>query len=110
MKENRIKRLVASIKCSSCGQNYEISDIDVLGHSEDLWFLRVLCTACKNQCLVAAIIGAEKVPVAVTDLTEAEINKFAGADVVGADDVLRMHSFLKEFDGDFACLFGQEQS
>jgi hypothetical protein len=41
----------------------------------------------------------------VSDLTEAEHSLFAGREKVGADDVLDMHSFLKEFDGDFAALF-----
>ena len=105
MKERLIKRLVTSIKCESCGQHYEIYNIDVLGHNEDMWFLSVLCSSCHTQSLMAAIVKEEKVPEVVTDLTEAELNKFIDVDVVGADDVLYMHNFLKTFDGDFSRLF-----
>ena len=44
---------------------------------------------------------------AITDLTEVELDKFEGVDGVGADDVLDMHSFLKDFDGNFPRLFRQ---
>ena len=108
MKERVIRRLMASIKCSSCEQQYEEYDIDVLGHNEDMWFLRVRCSSCHTESLVAAVIREDKMPEVVTDLAEAEVNKFINMDVVGADDVLDIHNFLKNFDGDFYRLFGQE--
>ena len=108
MEENLIKRLMTSIKCDSCGQNYEIYDVDVLGHSEDTWFLKVICSSCQVQSLVAAIVKEHQMPEVVTDLTDAELVKFADVGVVGADDVLNMHDFLKAFEGDFSRLFGRE--
>ncbi len=107
MEERLIKRLMASIKCDSCGQHYEARNIRVLGHGEGLWFLRVVCSSCQTQCLVAAIIKEDKRPEVITDLTEAELRKFAAKNAVGADDLLNMHNFLKDFGGDFSGLFGQ---
>ena len=107
MEERLIKKLMTSMKCESCGQNYEVYNIDVLGHREDLWFLRVHCSACHTQCLVAAIVKEGRMPEAVTDLTETELDEF-GDGVIEIDDVLNMHHFLKGFDGDFSRLFGQE--
>jgi len=107
MEEKVLKKLIASIKCSSCGQRYEVYNIDILGHNEGLWFLRTHCASCHTHCLVAAIIEKYEMPEDITDFTEAELEKFVTVDVVGADDVLNMHSFLKDFDGDFSCLFGQ---
>jgi hypothetical protein len=100
---------MTSIKCDYCGQNYEVYNVDVLGHREDLWFLRALCSSCHTQCLVAAVIKEDKRSEVVTDLVKAEPDKFNDADVVGKDDVLNMHSFLKNFDGDFSQLFRQGQ-
>jgi len=57
---------------------------------------------------VAAVVREDKMPVAVTDLTEAELNKFGDAGMIEIDDVLDMCTFLKDFDGDFSRLFGQE--
>lgn len=104
MEERLIKQLMTSMRCDCCGQFYESYNIDVLGHREDLWFLRVLCSVCHTQCLVAAVIRQGGTPEVVTDLTEAEVDKFRDS-VVGVDDVLDMHNFLKDFDGDFSRFF-----
>ncbi len=98
---------MTSIKCDSCGQNYEMCNIDVLGNNDDLWFLKALCSSCHTQCLVAAVIKESRAPEVITDLTETELDKFLNMGVVDVDDVLNMHKFLKDFDGDFSYLFGQ---
>ncbi len=108
MKESLIKKLVASVKCSVCGQRYKASNVDVLGQEEDLWFLRISCPACDTQYLMAAIIGEDRAPEVVTDLTEAELDRFKNMDSPKPDDVLDMHNFLKDFDGNFARLLGQK--
>ncbi len=108
MEEGLIKRLMTSIKCGVCGQCYEIDNIGVLGHRQDLWFLRASCSACRTQCLVAAVIGEESEPEVITDLTEAELDRFRDAGRLSADEVLDMHNFLKGFDGDFSRLLSQK--
>jgi len=108
VEEGFIKRLMASIKCSICGQRYEADNIDVLGHHEDLWFLSVLCPACQARCLVAAVIREDGVPEVTTDLTKAELDRFRNASRVTTDDVLDMHNFLKGFDSSPSRLFSQE--
>lgn len=108
MEENLVKRLMASIKCNICGQRYEVDDISIIGHEDDLWFLGVFCAACHTRYLVAAEIKEDIVSKVITDLNEAEpdsVGKVAG---LTGDDVLDMHNFLKEFDGDFSRLFGQK--
>ena len=107
MEEKLIKRFMTSIKCSVCGQRYEVDNVKVLGHQEDLWFLNVSCSACQTQCLMTAVIKESKIPKVITDLTEAELDKFKKMDKLTADEVLDMHSFLKGFDGDFSQLFSQ---
>lgn len=109
MEEGLIKKLMTSMTCDSCGHHYEAYNVDVIGHREDLWFLKVLCSACHTQCLVAAVVKQDKALGAVTDLTKAELHKFRD-NVIEVDDVLIMHNFLKEFDGGFSQLFGQKQS
>ncbi len=105
MEENLIKRFMTSIKCSACGLRYEVDNVKVLGHQGDLWFLSVSYSACQTQCLVAAVIKESKRPEIITDLAEAEWDKFKKIDKLTADEVLDMHSFLKGFDGDFSQLF-----
>ncbi len=108
MEEGLIKRLMASIKCSVCGQRYEVDNINILGQQEDLWFLSASCPACHARCLVAAVIREGRVPEVTTDLTEAELGRFMNVGKATADEVLDMHNFLKDFDGDFSRLFSQE--
>ncbi len=108
MEEGLIKRLMSSIKCSSCGQHNEAYDIDVLGHDDDIWFLRVHCSSCHSQSLVAAIIKETRTARVISDLTEAEMDKLFRSEVVSGNDVLDMRSFLSSFDGDFSHIFGQK--
>ena len=106
MEERLLRQLMASMQCESCGQPYEAYNIDIIGHREGLWFLRVLCSACHTQCLMAAKIKGSDMPEAITDLTELELDE-AGEQVIEADDILEMHNFLNDFDGDFSRLFSQ---
>ena len=108
MNEPFIRKLIATITCGSCGQSYEEAHIEVIDHREDVWFLRVVCSACHTGSLVAAIIREDKQPRLVTDLTEAELEKFRGGERVGDADLLAMHEFLKDFDGDFPRLFRED--
>jgi len=108
VEESLIKKLMASVKCSACGQHYQADNIDVLGHEENLWFLRVSCPACQTQYLVAAIIEEDRAPEVITDLSKAELDRFRNMDRLTPDDMLDMHNFLKDFDGDFSQFFSQK--
>ena len=108
MEEGVLKKLLTSIKCNICQQHYEADNIEVLGRKQGLWFLSAYCPVCQNRSLLAAVIKEDKVSEAVTDLTEAEIKKFKHVDKLTSDEVLDMHSFLKDFDGDFINLFNQK--
>ncbi len=106
--ESIIKKLMSSIKCVVCGQRYKEDGIKILGHQEDLWFLGASCSACHTRCLVAAVIKGNMAPEVITDLTEAEQEKFRNMDRLTADEVLDMHNLLKDFDGDIPRLFSHK--
>jgi len=106
--ESNIKKMMMSAKCSGCGQRYEIEDIEVLGHHENMWFMSVFCVACRAQYLVTAVVDGEGAPETVTDLSAAEEEKFRDSEGLKVDEVLDMHSFLKKFNGDFSRLFSEE--
>lgn len=108
MEDRLIKKLMTSMKCEECGQNYESFNIDILGHRKDMWFLRALCSSCNTQCLVAAVVREDKVVEEVDDFTMDEMDKNQGG-AIEVDDMLDMHNFLIDFDGDFSSFFGQEK-
>ncbi len=106
LRENVIKKLMTSMKCDSCGRHYDEYDVDVIGHRQDMWFLRVFCPECNTHCLVAAVVRegkASEQPQRGYEITSGEHRE-----AVSADDVLSMHLFLKNFEGDFSHLFGRE--
>jgi hypothetical protein len=105
MDDNLIKRLIATIKCGTCGLNYHENHVEIIEHDEDIWFLRVFCSSCRVKSLVAAVIKKETRLGATSDLSGAEIAKFQYLDAVVGDDVLDMRRFLRDFNGDFAKLF-----
>ena len=105
MKENVIKKLMTSIKCDACGRHYEVYDVDIIGHREDMWFLKVNCSVCRTQNLVAAVVREDKLPE-----TSPGGGERAGEyhnEALTADDVLDMRLFLTDFDGNFSELFHQ---
>lgn len=105
MNEELIRKLLATIECGTCGQPYDEQDIYVLGHRDDLWFLGILCPACHSQSLVAATVKGGELAEVYAELTEEDLAESSQGETVRADDVLDMHDFLREFDGDFAALF-----
>ena len=80
----------------------------VLGHDDDVWFVSAYCPTCSSHSLVAAVIKEGPLPDFITDLTDDDFDRFSETEEVTADDVLDIHSFLKEFDGDFSSLLTME--
>ncbi|MBU2608432.1 MAG: hypothetical protein KKF26_03865 [Chloroflexi bacterium] len=107
MKENLVKRLMTSTKCNVCGRHYQAEDIGILGHEDELWFLTAACAACDAEYLVAAVIMEDRQPKALADLSDVEIVWLEDGDAVTVDDLADMRDFLRDFDGDFARLFGR---
>jgi len=103
MDEKYIRDLLSKIKCRNCGQQCEPDNVDVLGHQEDTWLFYTYCPSCQNRGLMVVSTKEDKKPQIAAELNEEEINKFAMP--MSSDDVLDMHIFLKDFDGDFFSLF-----
>ena len=105
--EEFIKRVISSVKCSVCGHSYQTGNIDVMGHQDDLWILRIQCSSCATQGLVAAVIKKSMTPETSTDLTTAELVKFKRIEPIGINDVLDIHNLLQGFDQDISTLLSE---
>lgn len=117
--EKQIKRIVLDRmeRCSVCHRGFETDDVHILSRKSDMWMLMVTCSECHARNFVAAVIGdgdAEEAQLALRRLGEehvrsrldAEIEEAEpAADPVTVDDVLDVHAFLEDFDGDFQSLF-----
>jgi hypothetical protein len=117
--ERQIKRIVLDRmeRCSVCHRGFESDDVHVLSRKSDMWMLMVSCSECHSRNFVAAVIGdgdAEEAQLALRRLGEEHLRTRAAVelehpdepgDPVDVDDVIEMHQFLQEFDGDFKALF-----
>ena len=101
-----IKRLISTIECANCGEKYSLSDIHILGNRGDLWVSAVVCGQCDTQGLIFAMVQDEE---SITVIIETEAEETEGLEdlpEIHMDEVLDMHLFLRDYDGDFSSLFG----
>ena len=103
-KRELIKHLVASIPCAVCQHCYEPDDVRIVEHHGEIWILAVKCDHCGTQGLVFAMIKEEEMET-VSDLAPQEWARFREMPRIDADDVLDVHEFLRDFDGDLVSLF-----
>lgn len=118
--EKQIKKIVLNRmeRCTVCHHNFAPEDIHIVSRKPDLWTMVVACAECNSRNFVAAVLGdgdpaqaqlalrklSEQGPASDEDGAPDEPALPAG-DAVSVDDVLEMHGFLKQFDGDFSRLF-----
>src|SRR6476469_1206139 len=120
--EQQIKRNILDRmdRCAVCHRDFGADDLNVIRRERGYWVVAVTCGDCHNRNLVAAVLDDG-------DTTEArnvlkEMSNAAGFDIsfspieesplgfepaptagplVSASDVLNMHEFLAQFNGDF---------
>jgi hypothetical protein len=109
MDDQLIKRLIQYVRCNECGEPYEDRNVRVLGRCGDAVFFSVECICCNRRDVIAALVREMKMPDLITDFTEEEFARVIEAGPVGSDDVVAIHNFLKDFDGDFSNLFLLEE-
>ena len=102
-----IKHLIANVKCAVCHHQYEPDDIQVIEHHDDLWVLGIICSECRTQGLIFAVV--REVPADSEPVFESDDEVRADYEVmpvIDTDEVLDMHCLLRAFDGDIFDLLG----
>lgn len=111
-------------RCVVCHREYEVSDISSVQRKPGVWTLMVECEQCRSRNYIAAVTqdgNPEEAMFEVRSLTERAMQDStnhttdgeetvgsetpAASEPVSAVDILEMHDFLKDFDGDFERLF-----
>jgi hypothetical protein len=103
-KRELVKHLIASIPCTICQNCYEPDGVRIVEHHGDMWIMAVTCDNCGTQGLVFAMIQEGEKPEIVNELTSQEWARFREMPQIDADDLLDVHEFLRDFDGDFVSL------
>ena len=104
-KRRLVLKLVARLRCVQCQNPYDPHDFTLVHNMEDMWVLSTRCRHCDELCHVVVYmrLGAEPEP--IIDLTPEEVEAADNWSPITTDDLLDVHAFLQEFDGDFDLLF-----
>lgn len=120
----KMKRIVLDRmeRCSVCHRDFSTDDVHIINRQPDMWTMLVECTDCHSRNFVAALMNdgdPDEARLALRRLSSSAIEALKGnvssaasadeatpaADPVTANDVVDMHTFLSDFDGDFKRLF-----
>lgn len=95
--------LTTTVPCGHCGQQYVGTNIELVKQTGGYYTFSVYCQYCNRQNFVTVFVNKGEVLEPEVELTDEEIEKFCTP--LCPDDVLDMHTFLTDFDGDFCALF-----
>lgn len=125
MNYNELQQIVRHIRknleCPICQHHYDNSGIEVLSTFDDQGLFHLSCSHCQNQVMAHVTISPEESILtktsethqqkisaerSVSDRHHRKIN--STVEQVSANDVIDIHSFLSEFNGDFKSLFSNK--
>ncbi len=114
-----LRTQLTSFTCPACGRRYRGSKIRLLAERDGLFFVDLDCARCGSHTVAIVTVEIDDATASITDISDLTLNTDelpehfgeglpAGAATVTPDDVLEMHEFLAEFDGNFVRLLGQK--
>ncbi|HRY91207.1 MAG TPA: hypothetical protein P5229_02595 [Candidatus Gracilibacteria bacterium] len=99
-----IKHLKKNLPCGQCGKKFPDEGINLISALNDETLFHFKCPFCQNQ-LIAQVSIVEQ------DRKAQKLNvKTKKAESLSPNDVLDIHNFLDQFDGDFKTLFSNTKS
>lgn len=119
--EELIKNIQMMIKCPSCGSSYKKENINFLGQMGQAVLVQLNCYICKMPVMATIVIQASGKLPSFKDVEELSknlpssfsLNKKKEKDnitrdkPVTSDEILELHEFLEDFDGNFKSLFNK---
>jgi transcription elongation factor Elf1 len=113
-----LRTQLTSFTCPACGRRYRGSKIRLLAERDGLFFVDLDCARCGSHTVAIVTVEMDDATASITDISDLTLSIDelpihlgeelpAAAALVTPDDVLEMHEFLAEFDGNFGRLFAQ---
>jgi predicted nucleic-acid-binding Zn-ribbon protein len=100
-----IKNIYTALKCPSCGEVYEIDEIQFMGQFDGLFLIQMTCSKCKLPVSVN-FYARENPKELISDLKICDL-KSLPKEPISTNEVIDFHSSLKKFDGDIKKLLGK---
>ncbi len=98
--ESLIRYLAARLECAVCHHQYEPDDFELLNKEANSLMFFITCHHCYTQGFMVVFIQEQWPELEEIDQAEEESER----EPITADDVLDMHRFLENFEGDFITL------
>lgn len=102
-----IKNIQAMMRCPSCGATYGDDHIHFLGQLDMAALIQLDCQSC-GLPVMATIVVSDKnqgMPKLLSDVSPEDFKDQGTRDPVETDQIVDVHQFLKDFDGNFEKLF-----
>lgn len=115
-----VVEMAARTQCAVCKAPYGRRGVRLLGRRGSAWLIAVTCARCDAEGLMIATVDEAEAdsasfdqetdarPKIMYDVTYDEWLAFEQRPPISQDDVLDMHVFLEDFDGDFVRLLRGE--
>lgn len=106
-----LRTQLTAFTCPACGRRYRNSRIRLLAERDGLFFVDLDCSRCGSHTVAIVTVELDESEFSIVDasdigLTETHPPEHLGEELpaaaapVTADDILEMHEFLADFEGD----------
>lgn len=99
-----IKNIQAEMRCPRCQSHYKKEDIVVLGCINNACLVHLDCGICGNSLLATIMINSQ-----ISKKIPGSKEQIPSKEPLNSDDIINLHQFLKDFNGDFKKIFGDNK-
>jgi hypothetical protein len=99
--ERLLRQLLGTRRCKVCRREFDRQHMRLAARHEQLWIVSVRCRVCRNQ----EVFWITPKDFDVETIVAADHARRAEEPPINSDDILDMHEFLEDFDGNFKGLF-----
>lgn len=104
-RRQQVLKLIGKMRCQVCGRRYRHQSFTLVQKWPDSWVLKTRCRHCEADSHVIVFMQLDANPDHPTDLCADEMEVVNHWAPISSDDVLDIHTFLKEFEGNFEEIF-----
>lgn len=99
-----VGQIKKNVTCPKCKAHYNDEDIEIIGGlADEQHFFHASCHKCEAESVINVSLAFDDNTASIPGL--AKLGTAPRMGHISADEVLDMHNFLKQFDGDFNKIF-----